>query len=276
MRLQQAQATVSQAEQQLRKARQPYTSFDLQQQEQAVAQARALLDKAGNPYTEQDLAAAQAAVDQARSQLALAALGIRESTINAPVDGVIAERFAPAGALVSPQTPLVTLVPPALELVVNVEEAQLGQVAEGQSVQLEVPAFPKQTFTGTVTSIAPTVDSKSRTAAVRVEPKDHGSNLRPGMFARLNIITAARQNTLLVPREAIVSGAEVQPSVLSIDGEGRVARQPVRVGIESERFVEILGGLDEGRLVATSGLNQLADGDLVAAHVENTFTALAR
>src|SRR5206468_1835940 len=101
-------------------------------------------------------------------------------------------------------SPIVTLVPPALELVVNVEESQLGQVAEGQSVQLQVPAFPSQTFTGKVKSIAPTVDSKSRTAAVRVEPKDDSSKLRAGMFARLSIITAAKSNALIVPKEAIL------------------------------------------------------------------------
>ena len=50
----------------------------------------------------------------------------------------------------SPQTSLLTLVPPSLELLVNVEESQLGQVAEGQKVQLEVPAYPNQMFTGTV------------------------------------------------------------------------------------------------------------------------------
>src|SRR5207248_9489842 len=122
--------------------------------------------------------------------LDLAQLGVRETTVLAPVDGVIAERLVSPGAMVTPQSALVSLVPPALELVVNVEESQLGQVAEGQSVQLEVPAFPKQTFSGTVKSISPTVDTKSRTAAVRVEPKDDGSKLRAGMFARLSIVTA--------------------------------------------------------------------------------------
>src|SRR5207237_6284926 len=121
--------------------------------------------KAQNPYTDQDLNAASATVDQAQAQLDLAQIGVKDTTIVAPADGVISERLVSAGALVSPQTPIVTLVPPSLELVVNVEESQLGQIAEGQSVQLQVPAFPNQTFTGNVKSISPTIDSKSRTAA---------------------------------------------------------------------------------------------------------------
>src|SRR5581483_5146463 len=156
--------------------RTPYTDADIQQQQQAVAAADAQLQKAQNPYTDQDMNAAQATVDQAQAQLDLAQLGVQDTTITAPVDGVISERLVSPGALVSPQTPIVTLVPPSLELVVNIEESKLGQVAEGQSVQLQVPAFPDRKFAGTVKSISPTIDSKSRTAAVRIEPKDDGSN----------------------------------------------------------------------------------------------------
>jgi len=274
--VQQAEAAVNQAQQQLLKARQPYTSYDLQAQEHAVAQAQAMLDKARNPFTEPDLAAAQAGVDQARAQLELAQLGVRETRVLAPVDGVIAERLVAPGASVSPQTALVTLVPPALELMVNVEESQLGQVAVGQSVQLEVPAFPRQMFSGTVKSIAPTVDSKTRTAAVRIEPRDDGSKLRSGMFARLSIITASRDNTLVVPRQAVLStAAGTLPSVITIDSEGRVRKQPIRLGIQNDQLVEVVGGLDDGQLVATSNLNDLVDGDVVAPQVENR-TALAR
>jgi membrane fusion protein (multidrug efflux system) len=273
--IQQAQAGIDQAMQQLQKAKAPYTKFDLIGQEQAVAQAQAQLDKAQSPYTDQDLAAAQAAVDQAQAQLDIAALGLKETTVSAPVDGVISERLVSPGALVSPQTPIATLVRPALELVVNVEESQLGQVAEGQAVRLQVPAFPNQTFTGAVRSISPTVDTKSRTAAVRVEPKDDASQLRAGMFARLSIVTAEKRDALVVPREAVLTGAPgTQPLVIAIDPTGRVHRQPVKLGLQSDRQVEILVGLDDDQLVATSSLNDLADGDIVTPQVQ-VRTALA-
>jgi Cu(I)/Ag(I) efflux system membrane fusion protein len=180
--------------------------------------------------------------------------------------------------MVSQQTPIVTLMPPALELVVNVEEGQLGQVAEGQSVQLQVPAFPNQTFTGVVKTIAPTVDSKSRTAAVRIEPKDTSSQLRSGMFARLNIITAARQNALVIPKEALLTPvAGAAPMVVAIGEDGKVHRQAVRVGLQSDKQAEILSGLADGQLVATSSLNDLNDGDIVAPQVQNlTAQVLSR
>jgi RND family efflux transporter MFP subunit len=249
-------ASVEQARLQLQKARAPYTSADLEQQRQAVAQSQAVLETRRNPYTQQDLDSAQALVDQAQAQVEIAELGLKETQIIAPVDGVVAERLVSPGALVNPQTPIVTLVPPSLELVVNLDESQLAQVAEGQSVQLEVAGLP---FTGQVKTIAPTLDSKTRTAAVRIEPRDGTGKLKAGMFARLNIVTAARPNALVVPTTAVLNGS----SVLTIDENNIVHAQTVQLGIQNDRFAEVLGGLQDGDVIATSGLSTLTEGQAV-------------
>jgi RND family efflux transporter MFP subunit len=160
-----------------------------------------------------------------------------------------------------------------MELVVNVAESQLGQVSEGQGVQLEVTAFPQHPFAGTVTSIAPTIDAKTRTAAVRIVPRDDQHQLKAGMFARLSIITAARDNAMLVPHDAILGGTP--PAVLTIDADHHIHKQPVQLGLQNDQVSEILSGLDDGQLVATSSLSDLNDGDVVAPQVDNR-TALAR
>lgn len=274
--VQQAEAAIDQAQQQLQKAQQPYTAYDLQQQQQALTQAEAMLRKAQNPYTAHDVAAAQSAVEQAQAQLDMAQLNLSQTVVLAPVSGVIAERLIAPGALVTPQTVIVTLVPPQLEVVVNVEQNQLGNIAEGQSVELHTSAFPDQLFTGVVKTISPTVDGHSRTAEVRIEPKDDGGMLRAGMFAELNIVTASSQNTLVVPRGAILTaGAGTSSMVVTIDGAGRAHRQPVTLGLLNDRVAEIISGLDYGELVATSGMNDLKDGDLVAPQVQQLTAQVA-
>src|SRR5205823_4544704 len=230
--------------------------------------------KAQSPFTDQDMAAAQAAVDAAQAQLDIAQLALKETTVLAPVSGTISDRLVAPGALVNPQTPLVTLIPPDLELIVNVEENQLGQVAPGQSVNLEVGAFPGQPFSATVKTISPTVDTKSRTAAVHIVPSDPASKLRSGMFARLNIVTGVKQNALLIPRSAIVTPTGgTSPVVLTIDDSGKVHKQPVSVGLQDDKFSEVLTGVNNGQLVATSSLKDLSEGDVVTPQVE-TRTAL--
>jgi RND family efflux transporter MFP subunit len=145
-------------------------------------------------------------------------------------------------------------------------------------VQLSVPAYPNQTFGGTVKTISPTIDTRSRTAAVRIEPQDTGGKLRAGMFARLNIVTAQKQDALVVPKTAVLSAtpgsALTQPMVLLIDPTGVIHRQPVQLGLQNDQQAEILSGLDDGQLVATSNVSDLADGDVVSPQIpQNSVTA---
>src|SRR5205085_2627182 len=99
-----------------------------------VGQAEAQLRSRATPYTDQDVQAAQAAVDQAQAAVELAQLGVRETKIVAPVDGIVFDRQVSPGALVGPTSPIVVLIPPALEVAINVDEAQLGNVWQGQHV----------------------------------------------------------------------------------------------------------------------------------------------
>jgi multidrug efflux pump subunit AcrA (membrane-fusion protein) len=93
------------------------------------------------------------------------------------------------------------------------------------------------------------------------------------MFARLSITTAVHRGALLLPLEAVHMGS---PSTVMAIGEGkRVQRLPVRLGLANGTMVEILSGLDEGRLVASGTTANLADGDIVVPQVER-LTARAK
>jgi hypothetical protein len=77
-----------------------------------------------------------------------------------------------------------------------------------------------------------------------------------------------------VPKQAVLVGTPgTEPMVITIDPAGRVHRQPVRLGLQSDSFDEILTGIDDGQLVATSSLSDLTDGDIVAPQVD-TRTAM--
>jgi RND family efflux transporter MFP subunit len=260
------QALVDQARQQAAKARAPFTSFDLQQQQLAIQQAQAALHARQNPFTAQDLQAAQAAVDQAHAQQALAEVVVRETKIVAPVDGTVLGRQVAPGTMVGPTTPVVTLVPPAVEVVANVDETALGQLAPGQSVTLQVGAYPGVTFGGTVSAVAPAIDPKTRTAGVRIDPQDPEGKLRPGMLAQVGVVTAAKQDALIVPRAAI--GGAVMPggkaTVVALDAGNRISHQTVTLGTVAENTVEIAGGLADGQVVVTGSAAGLNDGDVVS------------
>jgi membrane fusion protein (multidrug efflux system) len=272
------QALVEAARQQLARAQAPYTSYDIEQQQHVVAAATAQLDKAQNPFTDQDLAAAQAGVDQAKGALAQAQLGVRETQIVAPVDGVVFDRQVSPGALVGPTSPIVTLIPPQLEVDVNVDETQLGKVRTGQTVSVAVPAYPDSPFAGTISAIAPAVDQKTRTSAVHIQPSDPKGLLKPGMLATVAVAVADKPDVLLIPRAAV--GNNVAPNsttnIFTIDPSGHAVRIPVQIGLTSGDQVEIIGGLSDGQLVATGSTGGLTDGQIVQPQITLPLTALAQ
>lgn len=268
-------ALVEQARQQLQKAQHPYTTYDVEQQQHVVAQAAAQLRTRQNPYTEQDVQTAQAALDQAQAALELAKLGVRETQILAPVDGIVFDRQVSPGALVGPTSPIVVLIPPALEVAVNVDEAQLGKISKGQAVALQVPAYPGESFTGVVTAIAPGVDQKTRATSVRIQPRDDGGRLRTGMLAQVSIVTGEQTNALLMPREAVL-GSPIpngQATVVTLDG-GRAMRKTVRLGLVNDQLVEVSSGLVDGQIVAVGNASGLNNGDVVAPQLRTALAAL--
>jgi multidrug efflux pump subunit AcrA (membrane-fusion protein) len=84
------------------------------------------------------------------------------------------------------------------------------------------------------------------------------------MFARVSIITAVRQQTLLVPREALLTESPDTPlAVITVDDRQTARRSPIKLGLQDERFAEIIEGVNEGQIVITSGQAGLKHGDAV-------------
>jgi HlyD family secretion protein len=283
----QLQAAIDTAKQQAELARRPAGDLDLAAQQAqiraadagvAAAQrpvvpgdveaARAQADAAAagaaltaNPFTKEDVASAEAQVAQAQAAVDLNKAQLKETTITAPVDGVVSDKLIVVGAVASPATPIVAIVSPDLEITVAVEETQLSKIQAGQAAQIAVSAFPGQTFTGKVSLVSPTIDPKSRTAQVRVQP-DPGAvgKLRPGMFAQVNLITEKKTAVLTVPRSALLPGSEA--AVMAVV-DGQLKRVPVQIGSRGGDLIEIVGGLNEGDQVALDALD-LREGDRVA------------
>ncbi len=178
-----------------------------------------------------------------------------------PVDGVVAEKFQSVGNLVSPQTPIVSVISGEVELVLGVEEGQIGQAREGQKVEIATAAYPGVTFLAKVAVIAPSADSKTRTFQVKIRPEDAEGKLRQGMFAQVRIVTEEKDRAVLVPKEAVVTRSG-QSSVFVVNGDS-VQMKPVKLGLAHNGTVEVVSGLQPGEEVVVAGQSELRDGDQV-------------
>lgn len=195
-------------------------------------------------------AAAQAQVDQLRTRIGYA-------TVNAPVAGVITEKRVEAGDVVGSQTRLFDLADVSTLVVrVGVSELDVVEVNPGDRVRVALDAFPGREFQGRVRRVFPSADPTTR--LVPVEVALEGTGARPGFLARTTFELGERENVLLIPASAVVSGGGT-PSVFVLQ-DGRAYRRTVETGLTSEGRVEVVVGLEPGERIITAGNNMLRDG----------------
>jgi len=201
----------------------------------------------------------------------LAQLDLNYSSIRSPIDGVVAERKIKVGNMVLPNQAAfrVTSLDPLLA-VLHVPERQMGKLQAGQQAKLGVDAVKDKEFIGKIKRISPVVDPGTGTVKVTVEMHDPSRQLKPGMFARLNIIYDVRKNTMLVPKDAIM--AEDRESAVYVVKDSLALRQVVETGYVNTTHIEILSGLAPQDTVVTTGKGSLKD----SSKVELVATKMAK
>ena len=247
---------------------------DLTVAKTSVDRARSLFEKQIMPKQQLDDAearhlAAQAQLDLARAQAQQSKARLDELKINlantlitSPMNGVISRRLVDPGASVGQNAPVVEVVDISrVRLIANVVEKDLKQLQSGDATQVEVDAFPGETFMGRIARVSPVLDPATRTAPIEVEIPNPAYRLKPGMYARVGITLDTTKDALVVPATALVDLGG-RRGVFQPLSQTAVFRA-VQVGTEQGQIVEILGGLSEGDEVITTGAGQLRDGDRI-------------
>jgi membrane fusion protein, multidrug efflux system len=213
--------------------------------------------------TRSQVATAEAQLGQARAQLATAQDRAGNQRVTSGVSGIVSEKRVSTGDVVAPGAPLFTIVDlSTLQLEATVPADAIAQVNPGTSVELEVRGYPGQTFRGTVTRVAPSVDPGTGQVRVYIAMPNQGKRLVGGLFAEGTVRTVARIG-LVIPIEALdESGAA--PAVVRIRN-GVTERVTVQLGMRSdaEGFVEILAGLAEGDVVLIGPARTITPGTRV-------------
>lgn len=221
------------------------TQQQLEQARQRADDARSRLEAAQahtQPGANAAVARAQASLDAARARLAL-------TRVMAPADGVVLNRAVEPGDAVQPGRALLDLaLDGPTELVVFPSEDNLGQLRVGAPATASADAFPDSTFPARVSLIAPAVDPTQGTVEVRLAVDAPPAYLRPEMTVSVNIEAGRSPGTWVLPEEA-VRGLGTDTPWVAVARNGRLARQPVSVGLRADRFVQVLSGVEPEELV---------------------------
>jgi len=234
----------------------------------ASLQAEGFISKQGRDEAASNLKVQQAAVALARARL-------DKTTITAPFSGVIGLRNVSVGDYVNAGQDLVQLeaINP-LKLDFRIPELYLTQVRAGQTLDVRFDALPRAARMGEVIAISPVVDAGGRSILVRAQAPNEDGLLRPGMFARVQLLFA-REDVLVVPETALVPAGQVQYvyRVVGDQTEARAERVEVAIGQRRDGLVEVQRGLSAGDAVVVAGLQRLSDGARVVINVQHPALA---
>jgi HlyD family secretion protein len=193
-----------------------------------------------------DYAMALRSLDQSRANLMAAQVKLEQTTIRAPVDGVLIARQVEAGDVVQPGKALMVLAPAGeTQVDVMIDERQLSRLAVGQKALGSADAFPGERFPAELFYINPGIDPLRGTVEVKLRVPNPPAYLRQDMTVSVDIEVARKDDALVVPTETIREASGARPWVLVIR-RSRAVVQPVKLGLRGDVRTEILQGVEAG------------------------------
>ena len=187
--------------------------------------------------------------------------------ITAPFDGVITERNAHPGSLaLTLGMPMVRLQQVSrLRLVVSVPETEVASVAHGTNIKFTLPAFPGESFNGTIQRASRALDAKTRTMPVELDVANSAGKLAPGMFPEVMWPSVRPRPSLFVPPTAIATTTERSFVIRLRDGvaEWVDVKRGASMTVQGKDLLEVFGELSPGDVIAVRGTDELRAGTKV-------------
>ena len=219
-----------------------------------------------------DVDEARLRLENATAQVATKQAVIAKKRITAPFSGWLGIRQVDLGEYLQPGTaivPLEALAPIHADFALP--ERYLDQISVGQAVEIEVQAFPGETFTGRISALNPGIDPGTRSLQIRATLENQQARLRPGMFAEVRTVLPQRPSVLTLSQTAITYNPYGDSVFVIQEGESgsRVQRRQIKTGGVRNGRVEIVRGLQAGERVVIAGQVKLRNDQAVV--VDNTI-----
>jgi membrane fusion protein (multidrug efflux system) len=187
-----------------------------------------------------------------------AQLNLSYTQITAPISGVIGDRLRKPGERIQPTDKLFTVInTEEMIAIVYIPEKELGRIVKDQIAYITSDNIPDERFMAYVKRVSPVVDPQSGTFKVTIGVKDKANKLRVGMFVNAHIVTDTHENTVLIPKLAIVYENELMNVFVVKDSVAH--KIALKVGFQDHEKVEALADVEEGDKVIVVGQAGLKD-----------------
>ena len=204
-----------------------------------------------------------AVVEQQQAAINLARKNLGDTVVRSPISGAVKEKTQSRGAYVAVGGKILTLVRTnPLRLRADIPETYASFVRIGQTITLTTEAFPDRTFSGRVARIGASLNEQTRALTVEAQVANPGNQLRPGMFAKSQLVTNRGGAAVMISNKAVYRVAGLN-KVFVIEN-GKAVERLVKTGVTDGELIEITEGINEGEQVATSNVDKLQQGTIVS------------
>lgn len=219
---------------------------------------------------ELDVETANADLVQRMAELEQAELDLDRCRARAPYDGYISRKLTEVGVWVQDGTGLFEIIDiKQVDVVVEAPERSIRQFALGTSAKVFIDAYPQMKFSGTVATVSPLADLKSRTFMVKIRVDNSNAVIKAGMSARVKVGGDGKRKTMLIPRDAILWRA--RKAIVFTVTDGTVKEITVSLGRQMGELVVATGDIYPGLKLVVTGNEILRNGDPVKIVGEKTF-----
>jgi RND family efflux transporter MFP subunit len=188
----------------------------------------------------------QGLLAQRRSELALARQQLKDTAVVAPLDGIVQEKRTSVGEYLAAGAPVVNIVRmDPLRLRAQIPERESHSVRTGQDVRVSVEG-DTSIYLGKIMRLSPVIAEQNRMLVVEADVRNNGK-LRPGSFARAEIVTNDAKMAVTVPNNAIVTFAGIEKVI--VVQNGKALEKPITTGRRNPEFTEIVAGISVGEKV---------------------------
>jgi membrane fusion protein, multidrug efflux system len=223
--------------------------------EQTMKKQQSLFEKGG--VTQLDYRNSEVNYTNAKDAFERANLQLAKMSVRAPFKGTITDLPAITnGTQVSTGTAVVSLMDYSIMTVeVNLPEKYINEVAIEQAVRIMNYTLPNDTLTGNVKELSPAISTETRTFKGVVQVANPELKLRPGMFAKADIVLARKDSVIVIPKEIIISSQRGK-SVFIVDN-GTATEKRITIGYENQNEAEITSGLKKNDRLVIKGFETL-------------------
>ncbi|MEW5821110.1 MAG: efflux RND transporter periplasmic adaptor subunit [Cyanobacteriota bacterium] len=189
----------------------------------------------------------------------LSAHNVSETRITSPISGYIQKRSISLGEYLKAFTEMFTIVQTnPIKIRANIPERYAGVMNKGSKIKFSVDSYPDRTFNGTVNRVAPAIDTTSHTFEIEALVNNENNELKPGLFASINIDLGTTHIGMFVPESAIYSTVGLN-KIFTLDGN-KTKEHIVKLGSFSDNMIEIINEIKLNDKVIITDVDKLTDG----------------